>query len=156
MSRTDRYEFRTQWQIPAPLDRVWHELMHPEQWPTWWRGVEQVQLLSPGSNELGVGAIRRYTFRSRLPYRLRFTMQTTNIVPMSLIEGHASGELEGRGTWHLTPGESMTLVRYDWQVTANKLWMRWLSPIARPAFEWNHDVIMNWGQLGLLQRLGCR
>lgn len=150
-----KYEFVTQWQIPAPLERVWHELMHPEQWPIWWRGVEQVQLRSAGHDELGVGAIRHYTFRSRLPYRLSFAMQTTSIVPMSLIEGHASGELEGCGVWRLRYSDRLTHVRYDWHVVANKWWMRWLSPVARPVFEWNHDVIMNWGRVGLLRRLEC-
>jgi hypothetical protein len=32
--------------------------------------------------------------------------------------------------------------------------MKLLKPIARPLFEWNHDVSMRWGAQGLAQRLG--
>ena len=45
-----------------------------------------------------------------------------------------------------------TEVRYDWQVATTKAWMRLLAPIARPFFDWNHDVIMEWGRQGLVRR----
>lgn len=86
----------TRWEIAAPLQRVWDELMSPEQWPTWWRGVEQVDLIRPAGDSHGTGAVRRYVWKSRLPYRLRFTMETMQIVPLSTIEGHASGERRRR------------------------------------------------------------
>ena len=31
-----------------------------------------------------------------------------------------------------------------------------LAPVARPVFEYNHDVVMRWGGEGLAQRLGVR
>lgn len=154
MPEQTRYEFVTKWDIPAPQEQVWNELMNPESWPTWWRGVEQVELLRPGVDSLGTGAIRRYTWRSRLPYRLRFTMETTDIEPQTTIKGQATGELEGSGCWQLSHADGITHVRYDWQVVANKWWMIWLAPIARRAFEWNHDIVMTWGREGLLNRIG--
>jgi len=33
--------------------------------------------------------------------------------------------------------------------------MNFLAPIARPLFEWNHNVVMNWGAEGLKKRLGA-
>lgn len=152
MGRSD-YEFVTQWEIPASLEQVWDELMTPDQWPVWWRGVERVELLRPGIDALGTGAVRRYVWRSRLPYRLQFTMETTRVEPQSRIEGVATGELEGTGCWQLAHADGVTHVRYDWRVAANKWWMRWLAPIARPLFEWNHDVVMGWGRAGLLNRV---
>jgi hypothetical protein len=153
MGTSSRYEFTTRWEISAPQTRVWQELNAPEYWPQWWRGVERVELLKPGSDTLGQGAIRRYTWRSRLPYRLTFVMETTLVVPHTRIEGHATGELEGRGCWQLSHTDGTTHVQYDWHVVANKWWMRWLAPIARPLFEWNHDVVMEWGRIGLIRRL---
>ena len=50
----------------------------------------------------------------------------------------------------------MTAVVYDWQVATTKRWMNLLSPIARPVFEYNHDVVMRWGGEGLARRLGAR
>ena len=153
MSANEHYEFVTRWQFAAPLERVWDELIHPEAWPTWWRGVLEVTPVKPGIDSHGMGAARHYTWQSRLPYKLTFTMTTTLIQPFSKIEGVATGELQGIGCWHLSHENGLTHVRYDWRVEANKWWMRWLSPIARPVFEWNHDVVMEWGRQGLVKRL---
>ena len=147
------YVFVTNWSIPAPIDRVWRELMHPDDWPAWWRGVERVRLLRPAAGLDDVGAVREYTWRSRLPYRLTFTIETTRVEPLRIVEGRASGELEGLGCWQFTDRGTTTHVRYDWRVRASKPWMRWLSPVAHPLFEWNHDVVMEWGRQGLLRRL---
>ena len=32
--------------------------------------------------------------------------------------------------------------------------MNLLAPLARPAFNWNHDVTMRWGAEGLARLLG--
>ena len=154
MTDSSRYQFVTRWVIPAPQERVWAELISPEQWPSWWRGVERVEVLRPGADPLGVGTVRRYTWRSRLPYRLTFVMETTRIEPHTLIEGQATGELEGCGLWRLEQINGATHVQYDWQVVANKRWMRWLAPLARRLFEWNHDAVMEWGRKGLMRRVG--
>jgi hypothetical protein len=82
-------------------------------------------------------------------------METTRVEPLKRIEGRASGELSGRGCWHLSHEAGLTHVRYDWHVEANKRWMRWLAPLARRLFEWNHDVLMEWGRQGLLRRVGA-
>ena len=63
---------------------------------------------------------------------------------------------EGRGLWRLSTDGSETIVRYDWSVETTKRWMNLLAPIARPLFEWNHNVVMSWGAKGLAERLGAR
>ena len=80
---------------------------------------------------------------------LRFRVE-----PPLLLEGIAIGELQGRGLWQLSTAGSETIVRYDWNVETTKRWMNFVSPIARPLFEWNHNVVMGWGAKGLAQRLG--
>jgi hypothetical protein len=127
--------------------------MHPEQWPEWWRGVCAVQVIEHGDTE-GIGAYRRMTWRSALPYRLTFNMRTIRIEAQRLIEGVADGELTGRGLWTLASGEGGTDVQYEWQVEATRRWMRALAPLAKPVFAWNHGVVMEWGRQGLAQRLG--
>jgi hypothetical protein len=42
-----------------------------------------LDLLKAGRDQLGEGAVRRYTWKSRLPYRLTFVMETTCVEPQS-------------------------------------------------------------------------
>src|SRR5690349_257916 len=79
------YQLVTDWSLAAAAAEVWEELTHPERWPHWWKGVKQVQLLTPGDAG-GVGAYRRMTWRSALPYELTFNMRTTHIEPQRRIE----------------------------------------------------------------------
>lgn len=146
------YAFTTIWQIAAPIAPIWTAITEVERWPQWWRGVEAVVRLRDGDRQ-GVGAIHRYTWKSKLPYRLSFTMETTRVEPLQRIEGHAQGELQGSGRWTFTETAHGTTVRYDWHVRTTKAWMNLIAPLARPLFVWNHDVVMAWGHEGLLKLL---
>jgi uncharacterized protein YndB with AHSA1/START domain len=149
----------TEWVVAAPQAAVWEALTHPEEWPAWWRAVERVELLEPGDAN-GLGAYRRFIWRTALPYRIRFNMRLTRIEPMTLIEGRADGELSGVGRWALTPqigrADEGTRVRYDWIVAVDRAWMRALSPVLRPVFVWNHRCVMAWGHEGLARKLAQR
>jgi uncharacterized protein YndB with AHSA1/START domain len=147
------YKFTTVWRVPAPQQKVWDLILNSDQWPNWWRGVEKVEKLKDGDRN-SVGALFRYTWKSKLPYRLIFEMETTRVEPISLIEGRAIGELRGFGRWTLSHEAGVTTARYDWQVETTKAWMNLLAPIARPFFSWNHDVVMGWGGEGLAKQLG--
>ena len=146
------FQLVTHWQLDAPLERVWALLVAPEDWPAWWRAVRSVELVEPGEAD-GIGALRRMTWRTALPYSLAFSMRTTRIEPMTLIEGRASGELDGTGRWTLTPSVEGTTVRYDWIVEVTKPWMRLAAPLLRPVFAWNHNIVMGWGESGIRARL---
>ena len=102
-----------------------------------------------------VGAIHRYSWKSKLPYRLVFEMESTRVEPISFIEGRAIGELQGAGRWQLSNEDGITTVRYDWKVETTKPWMNLIAPIARPFFSWNHNVVMGWGGEGLAKRVGA-
>jgi hypothetical protein len=82
-------------------------------------------------------------------------METVRVEPMSLMEGIARGELDGSGVWNLSKDGEYTTARYDWQVDTTKPWMNLITPIARPLFKWNHDIVMSWGARGLAGRLGA-
>lgn len=151
------YSFVTRWHVAASIDSVWAVLSAPEEWPHWWRGVESVELLARGDAD-GVGTVRRFTWKSKLPYRLAFDMRTTRVERPRCMEGRAEGELQGSGIWTLAADPVApigTRVRYDWRVATTRRWMNLLAPLARPLFAWNHDVVMGWGAQGLARRLGC-
>ena len=81
-------------------------------------------------------------------------MTATRIEPMSVLEGRAQGELDGTGRWTLRAEGEGTFVRYDWQIDITTPWQVALAPILRPAFAWNHRVVMDEGGRGLARRLG--
>lgn len=149
------YQFSTIWRVEASVQEVWEILCHPDLWPEWWESLEQIIELKKGDVR-GIGALHRYTWKGALPYRLTFDIHVLTIQPLCLLEGEASGEVEGRGVWSLTERGRETIVRYDWDIRTNARWMNMLAPLAGPIFRWNHDRVMRDGAKGLARRLGRR
>lgn len=149
------YQFSTVWRVEASVQEVWEILCHPDLWPEWWESLEQIIELKKGDVR-GIGALHRYTWKGALPYRITFDIHVLTIQPLCLLEGEASGEVEGRGVWSLTERGRETIVRYDWDIRTNARWMNVLAPLAGPVFRWNHDRVMRDGAKGLARRLGRR
>jgi uncharacterized protein YndB with AHSA1/START domain len=161
------YRFLTTWLLEAERERVWEAIWDSERWPEWWRGVAEAVKLGEG-DEAGVGQLGRYVWRARLPYPVRFEIRTTRVERPHLLEGAATGELEGTGRWRLFeqaggrgPGgetsadgaPAVTAVLYEWNVRTTKPWMNLLAPVARPVFRWNHDWVMRNGGAGIARLL---
>ena len=149
------YEFVTIWRIEAPLEKVWEEIYYTEYWPDWWKGVIKVQELKEG-DDLGIGSIRRYEWKTKLPYKFIFDIETVRVEPMKYLEGIAKGELDGKGIWRLSEDGNCTIARYEWLVNTKKTWMNILAPVAKPLFEWNHKMVMSWGAESLAKRLNAK
>lgn len=150
-----KFQFVTVWRIEAPLPRVCDAVSRCRYWPDWWRGVESVEEFDPGDAE-GIGSLRRFTWRGRLPYRLTFDVRVTRIVPLTMLEGHASGEVEGIGRWRFSSEGDVTMVCYEWRIRTRRLWMNLIAPLARPLFKWNHDQVMRQGAEGMARLLNAR
>ena len=97
----------------------------------------------------------RIAWRSRIPYDLEFEFVVHDLDEPSSMKGEARGELTGTGHWRLFEQNGITAVTYEWNVRTSKRWMNALAPVARPIFEYNHNVVMRWGGEGLARRLGC-
>jgi uncharacterized protein YndB with AHSA1/START domain len=149
------YAFLTTWLLDAPRDRVWDAIYDQARWPEWWRGVEESEEIQPGE-ESGLGSVSRLVWKSLLPYRVEFEVTTTRVEKPYLLEADAVGELTGVGRWRLFERDGVTAVLYEWNVATSKAWMNLLAPVARPAFEWNHDWVMARGGEGISRLLGCR
>lgn len=149
-----QFNLVTEWDLDAPVERVWPLLTKVEEWPLWWRAVKHVELMQEGDAD-GVGAVHRMTWKTALPYQLTFDSRTTRIEAMSVIEGQATGELDGVGRWTLRPQGTGTHVRYNWNVEVTKPWMKALAPVLRPVFAWNHNVVMGWGEQDIRARLAA-
>ncbi len=148
------FTFITVWKIEAPLEPVWDALLHIEEWPKWWTGVESVDVLNWGDAKR-IGFESRQVWKSKLPYKLKFQGKLVSIDPMSSIALDSGGELSGTGLMRFAHNNGLTTFQYDWNVSTTKQWMNIVAPVAKPIFSWNHDIIMNWGAEGLARKLGC-
>ena len=149
---TNQLVLITDWAFDAPIERVWTLIEQVEDWPCWWPAVRAVTSLRAGDAR-GVGAVRRLTWRTALPYSLSFDVEVTQVEPLAFIAGRACGELDGVGEWTFRPDGERTHVRYDWRVNVAKAWMRATAPVLRPVFRWNHGKVMDWGLRGARRRL---
>lgn len=149
------YCFVTVWCIEAPIEAVCEAISHSLNWPQWWRNVERVEELDPG-DAWGIGSVRRYTWRGRLPYRLTFDICVIHAELLTTVEGIVSGDVEGHGRWSFTTEGGMTVVRFEWQVRTTPAWMNLLGLFARPVFKWNHDCVMRSGGEALARMLNAR
>ena len=149
------FRFVTLWNIEAPRSAVCEAIEHSLEWPQWWPGLERVEEVAQGDAN-GIGSVRRYLWKSRLPYRLGFDIRVTSMQPLTMVEGIACGDVEGVGRWSFTTEGALTVARYDWQVRPTACWMRLVTPLASPLFRWNHDILMKQGAEGLARRLNAR
>ena len=148
-----QYSFVTNWELKAPLEEVWNAIYNSLEWPQWWKGVRSVIEINP-NDAGGLNGIRTYTWKSSLPYQLRFSMQLTEKEFLKRLKGIACGELEGTGEWHFTENKGIVHVRYNWNIVTNKKWMNTFAFILRPVFKINHNIVMHWGGKGLAKKLG--
>jgi hypothetical protein len=73
---------------------VWHALTDVEDWPAWWPYVRRLQTRRAGDAD-GLGALRRITWSSRLPYGFTLNVEGTQVQRHRLLRARASGDLEG-------------------------------------------------------------
>ena len=73
-----------------------------------------------------------------------------------MVEGHASGEVEGVGRWLLSSDGMITSVRYEWNVRTNRRWLNIAAWLGRPLFRWNHHQVMRQGAEGMSRLLNAR
>jgi len=152
-----QYRFLTTWLLESPREPVFDLLWDSARWPEWWPGVIEATELEAGDLDAGgAGRRGRYEWRSFVPYPVRFEVVATRIERPALLEGEATGELEGVGRWRLFEQQGATAVLYEWNVRTTKRWMNLIGPVAAPVFRWNHDYVMRGGGGGIARELGVR
>lgn len=147
------YRFSVVWWTAAVTDRVWGALADYATWPTWWQGIQSVEVLQRG-DESGVGTILRQRWRSRVPYTLKFDLEMVRIEGGKLLDGRASGDLEGTCRWTLTPVDGGTELHFDVDVRTGRYWMNLPIPFASRVVQESFKSIMDWGREGMARTLG--
>jgi hypothetical protein len=147
------YSFTTRWKTAAPIHEAWEAIRLSLEWPQWWKSFTSVVELKPG-NEMGIGSIRRYTLQSPTKYKLSFDLLLTDRIEHRALKGTASGDLAGTGTWRFEEKDGLTYIECQWNVKTTKAWMNLLAFILKPAFKYNHSLVMKKGAKYLSNRLG--
>jgi hypothetical protein len=147
------YSFTTHWKTTASINDVWEAIRFSLEWPGWWKSFVAVKEIVPG-DEMGIGSIRRYTLKSPTHYKLTFDLLLTDRIEHKLLSGKVSGELEGTGIWHFDVRDGITFIECQWNVRTTKAWMNALAFMLRPAFKYNHRMVMKQGAQYLAKKLG--
>lgn len=148
-----RLEHTTEWRVAATPEDVWVKLANYERWPEWWKGIRSVELVRPGGDD-GVGSVLRQRWRSRMPLTLTFDLEMVRIDRLQLLEGRASGDLEGTCTWAIVAEPDGCRVSFRVDVRTGRWWMSLPLPFADRVFRTEFDTVMRWGREGLLRALG--
>jgi len=151
MADRGRFVFFDEWRLAAPPDEVWAVLRDLPAWPEWWSSVRGVIRLAPGTPDRHEGW--EFRFRTRLPYDMAFVADLLVEDPELRVDARVTGRMDGHGIFRVEPVDGGALVRFDWEVRPLVTWMRVMSPLARPAFSWNHRSLMAEGAFGLARRL---
>ena len=143
------YRFLDKWFIPYPIDVVFEELLHGEDYPKWWGEAWKHVTPIGASPAATVGAKTEVIAGGFLPYTIKLELEVARIERPHLLHVLSRGDLEGTGTWRLHEFEGGTAVSYDWRVRAGKPLIRRFSPIVKPLFRANHNWVMRRGEVAL-------
>jgi hypothetical protein len=143
----NQYHFEDHWLVPFPPDDVWEVLSHSKSYPLWWKPVYLSAQPLDGVDKPQIGGRVAVVARGKLPYRLRFTIETTKLEKPRIIEFKASGDFRTDASrWILKPHASGTEVILDWNPIVDKPIIKLLSPFLKPLFRWNHAWAMKIGE----------
>ena len=140
------YVFIDEWDVDAPVEAVFEALADARTYPDWWGAVYlDVEADCPPQ----VGCVSKHEFKGRLPYHLNTTSEIVRMDRPREFEVKVVGDLTGRGVWTLTSRNGRVHIRFDWRVLADRPLLRYLTPVLRPVFRWNH----NWSIKRAIERL---
>ena len=134
------YLFIDEWDVEAPQERVFDALADARTYPKWWRPIyKEVEAEGPPE----VGRVSTQRFSAKLPYTLETRSKVVSMDRPNSFEVDVEGDLRGHGKWTLTPADGKVHVRFDWRVFADRALLRYLTPVLRPLFRWNHNEAIN-------------
>jgi hypothetical protein len=151
------FEFDEHWDIPnETVADVYAVLAQGELLPQWWKGVYLEAVSLDGGDKPKVGARLRAKARGALPYELNFILEAVELVPDKKVVVRTIGDFIGLWTAVLHQQGSGVRVDLNWKVTVERPILKYLSPLLRPAFAWNHRWTTPRGELGLREYLAQR
>jgi hypothetical protein len=152
----NEYKFITRWRLRATASEIYDLIATPLDYPRWWPSVYlQTKQLAP-PDESGLGRRVWLLTKGWLPYTLRWESSTTEADRPRRIAICATGDFNGRGIWTFEQENDFVDVTFDWQLTADKPLLRYLSILLKPVFSANHVWAMARGKQSLELELARR
>jgi hypothetical protein len=141
----NEYQFLTEWRVAAPRPLLYEILKEGKDYPQWWPDVYLAAKWIPSGRPDHIGDRVELLTKGWLPYKLRWTAISEAYDAPRRIEIRAEGDFVGRGVWDLKDEGHLTYITFDWRLRADKPLLRWLSPLFKPLFQWNHHWAMSTG-----------
>jgi uncharacterized protein YndB with AHSA1/START domain len=132
-----QYVFVDEWDVDAPQEQVFDIVVDTRTYPEWWTPT-YVSGESDGPPE--PGSVSRVRFKGKLPFVFEITSRLVLVNRPDQIEAQVEGDLRGVTVWTLTPRNGKVHIRFDWRVFADQPLIRFLTPVLRPLFRWNHRM----------------
>lgn len=148
------FRFDEHWNISgATCAEVYAVLADGELLPLWWKGVylEVHRLGPPGPPK--VGERLRARARGFLPYELNFILEAAALEPDRFVQVKTIGDFVGLWSAELSQCQDGVQVAIVWQVTVLRPVLKFMAPVLRPAFAWNHRWTTPRGEKGLQEYL---
>lgn len=149
----NEYAFLTEWNVTAPIELVYDILKDGKEYVRWWPDVYLAAEYIPSGAANGIGDQVKLLTKGWLPYKLRWTATAERYEQPHTIAITASGDFEGRGVWSLQQRRKECHITFDWRLRADKPLLRWLSPVFKPIFKWNHRWAMEKGYMRLQEEI---
>ncbi|MBL7826678.1 MAG: polyketide cyclase [Saprospiraceae bacterium] len=149
------YHFTTNWRIKATCKEIYDILGEADDLARWWPSVYlDVKILEKGLPG-GLGKRVALFTKGWLPYTLTWQFVVTEVHPddHSGFSLEAVGDFVGRGVWKFKQEGDWCDVTYDWQISAEKPLLKYLSFLLKPIFSANHHWAMRKGFDSLLLEL---
>jgi hypothetical protein len=145
----NEYHVETNWQVGGTVQEVYDVISDDEHLVEWWPAAflrcDLVESGQPG----GVGKTLRVVTKGWLPYTIDWRQRVTETREPYGLSIETWGDFAGRGVWTFVQNGPNVDVHFDWRIAADKPLLRYLSPLLKPIFAFNHRWAMARGLEGL-------
>jgi uncharacterized protein YndB with AHSA1/START domain len=147
--KSNQYVFLTRWRVRGTPEEVFDLISNPLDYPRWWPSVYLETTELEPADARGLGHRIHYHTKGWLPYTLRWESVSAEADRPRRITIRAAGDFDGRGIWTFDTEGDWVHVTFDWQLTADKPLLRYLSFLLKPIFAANHRWAMARGEESL-------
>lgn len=146
------YDWRTEWEIPAPISVVYEAMTSREAVREWWPPMELVD--DNGEDKLRVGSTVSFRVHqapevARLAPPFRIHCLYTDVEPERRLREVVTGDLSGVLETLFREDSGGTRVTFEWYVRVTNPALNLLGYVAGGMYRHSHDGVMKAGEKGL-------